>query len=106
GRVRSTTVPASATTEAGTPATTTQSYALVAAADGFGHWLETTVIDATGSKRATRRNVKGRIREVIEYGHPDGEGGKTSATTRYTYDALGQLVRVTDALGNATTVQY
>src|SRR5690606_28442233 len=107
-RPLTTTLPASARTEpASVAATTSQTYALVAGPAEEGLWSETTVVDATTATRKARRDARGRIREVVEYGHPVAGGmSTTSATTRYAYDAVGQLLRVTDALANATTVQY
>ena len=37
---------------------------------------------------------------------PDGAGAQSAAETTYTYDAAGQVITVTDPLGNVTTYEY
>src|SRR5690606_29577478 len=79
-RPLTTTLPGSARTEpANFEATTSQTYALVAGAATEGLWSETTVVDATFATRKARRDARGRIREVVEYGHPVADGMSTTS---------------------------
>src|SRR5690606_2029227 len=67
----------------------------------------TTITDAKTSVREARRDARDRIREVVEHGHATSEEGATAtASTRYVYNRLDQLTKVTDAAGNATVVEY
>ena len=63
-----------------------------------GHGQRTT--DPLDNRRDNYRDARGRIRTVVEY--LDGRG----ITTRYGYDALDQVRRVTDAAGNLTSASY
>jgi RHS repeat-associated protein len=60
-----------------------------------------TLTDANANVTERRVDVFGRIVEVRELGLADGP-----YVTRYDYDALGQLVQVTDHPGNVTLVGY
>ena len=70
----------------------------------------TVAIDANQHKTRTTRDAYGRVVKVEEYTGTfttcQTGRGTPYATTTYSYDRLGNLVTVTDALGNKTTVQY
>ncbi len=65
----------------------------------------TTFIDANDHKKVEIKDVYGRLIKVEEY---TGTGGAYSlyATTIYEYNALGNLVMLTDDHGNQTTMTY
>ena len=70
----------------------------------------TVAIDANQHKTRTTRDAYGRVVKVEEYTGTfttcETGRGTPYATTTYTYDRLGNLLTVTDALGNQTTLQY
>ena len=70
----------------------------------FDDWSVTSV-DANGHMVRHFRDAYGQLASVQEY-----EGTAPSptlyATTTYSYDALGRMVRLTDAKGNITTTVY
>lgn len=55
-------------------------------------------VDSLGRAQVQVHDAVGRLRRVID----PAPGG----TTRYDYDALGQLVRIEDAIGAASTAEY
>ena len=57
-------------------------------------------VDELGHERATWSDVDDNVTAVRE------KNGVTYATTGYTYDVLGRLVRWIDAAGNSSTVKY
>ncbi len=59
-----------------------------------------TAIDANGHQTRQTSDAYGRLAMVEEF-----DNGQTHTTT-YQYDALGNLARVTDALGNVTAIAY
>ncbi len=61
----------------------------------------TTIVDANGHKRVEERDVYGRLAKVEEY-----VNSGLYATTTYAYDVLGNLLSVTDAANNQTTMTY
>ncbi len=61
----------------------------------------TTVVDANGHKRVEERDAYGRLAKVEEY-----VNSGLYATTTYGYDVLGNLLSVTDAANNQTTMTY
>ncbi|HKY35097.1 MAG TPA: SpvB/TcaC N-terminal domain-containing protein [Polyangiaceae bacterium] len=86
------------------PSVTTTDY-------GFGtldgvSTLATTVTDPNGHVRITHRDVDEAIVGVVEFNRLRNEVGSTELVTRYDYNALDELVRVEDALGNVTTAAY
>ena len=70
----------------------------------------TVEIDANKHKTRTTRDAAGRVVKVEEYTGTHSScttaRGTPYATTTYTYDRLGNLLTVTDAMGNQTTLQY
>lgn len=67
---------------------------------------QTAVIDPLGNASASVYDEDGRVVETIQ-ADPDGpDGPLTSPVTRMTYDAAGQLVSTTDALGRTTRFEY
>ena len=70
----------------------------------------TMTLDANGHQTRTTRDIEGRVVRVDEYTgvHTTCSPalGSPVGTTRYTYDRVGNLVGITDALGNETTVTY
>ncbi len=65
----------------------------------YADW-EQTLIDANGRTRKHTSDAFGRLTRVEEY-----EGNETS-TTHYKYNAVGELLRVTDAAENPTHITY
>ncbi|MEW5744707.1 MAG: FG-GAP-like repeat-containing protein [Nitrospirota bacterium] len=65
----------------------------------------TTLIDANGHVKVEEKDVYGKLVKVEEYSgvYPNHT---LYATTTYEYDILGNLLYVTDALGNETMVVY
>lgn len=61
--------------------------------------LYTETTDPKGFKKGVRKDVYGNTIEIIEFA--EGE-----YHTFYEYDLKGNLTKVTDALGNITTIQY
>jgi YD repeat-containing protein len=67
----------------------------------------TTIIDANGHKKVEERDVYGRLVKVEEYTGDEAHANfALYATTTYQYDVLGNLLKVTDAKGNQTTIAY
>jgi len=101
--------------EADTFATTSTSY-------GFGtinnaNRLQTTISDANvkastptaplpGSDEVELRGVRGDVLRVTEKNRLAGSATPTTLITSYGYDALGQLLSVTDAKSNVTRATY
>ncbi len=65
----------------------------------------TTYTDANGHKKVEIKDVYGRLITVKEY---TGSSGAQSlyATTTYEYNAPGNLIKLTDAKSNVTTMTY
>jgi RHS repeat-associated protein len=65
----------------------------------------TTVVDANGHQKVEEKDVYGRLVKIEEYSgtYPSAT---LYATTMYNYDVLGNLVNVTDAQSNVTTINY
>src|SRR5438128_2124667 len=83
-------------------ARTTTAYG-AAAFDGVSR-LTTTMTDALGRVRTTFRDARDAIVAVRERNTIDGV--LRAIDTRYEHDPLGQLTRVVDAEGHATTATY
>jgi RHS repeat-associated protein len=81
--------------------TTTTAYSFGGAADFGAKLFRTTVTDALGKPQTSWSDVRNRVIAV-----DDEAAGQTRVRTRYSYDAMGQLVRVTDNGGNASTYTY
>ena len=75
----------------------------------YDDWV-TVEIDANRHKTRTTRDAYGRVVKVEEYTGTyttcSTARGTPYATTTYVYDRLGNLLTVTDALGNRTTMRY
>ncbi|GJL61397.1 MAG: hypothetical protein NPIRA04_00510 [Nitrospirales bacterium] len=75
----------------------------------FDDWV-TVTIDANDHKRRTTRDAYGRVATVQEYTGTftscDTSAGTPYSTTTYQYDDLGNLLTLTDALGNQSTMAY
>ncbi len=73
------------------------------------NWV-TTTIDANNHRRRETRDAYGRLAKVDEYTSTystcDTTAGTPYATTTYQYDVLGNLLSVTDAKGNQSTMSY
>ena len=65
----------------------------------------TTVVDANGHQKVEEKDVYGRLVKVEEYSgaYPSAS---LYATTTYNYNVLGNLIKVTDAQSNMTTINY
>jgi YD repeat-containing protein len=70
----------------------------------YDKWT-TTIIDANGHKKVETRDAYGRLAQVEEF-TGTAPSFTLYATTTYTYDILGNLLSITDALGNVTTMTY
>jgi RHS repeat-associated protein len=81
-------------------ARTRNDYTLEPALEGGGLWALTRTTDPLDNRHDNYRDARGRIQAVVEYLHGRG------ITTRYGYDPLDQIRRVTDAAGNLTSVGY
>lgn len=66
----------------------------------YDRW-QTTLIDANGQRRRTTNDALGRLVTVEEF-----NGDQLYATTHYSYNAAGDLLRVTDAAGHVTQISY
>jgi YD repeat-containing protein len=66
----------------------------------------TTAIDANRHQRVSTGDAYGQLVQVEEYTGTVGSGLSLYATTRYAYDALGNLTVVTDTNGVTTTMVY
>ncbi len=97
GRVTQVTHPE---TLSGTPLTTKTCYAP----------FVTVTVDPTGARKRETKDAYGRAVTIQEYSTTtstcDTAVGTPYATTNYTYDLLGNLTKVVDALGNRTTMRY
>src|SRR5439155_10072788 len=73
------------------------------------NWV-TVTIDPNNHRRRETRVAYGRLAKVEEYtgtsGTCDTSAGTPYATTTYQYDVLGNLLTVTDAKGNQSTMAY
>ncbi|MFZ3138668.1 MAG: FG-GAP-like repeat-containing protein, partial [Thermodesulfovibrionales bacterium] len=65
----------------------------------------TTILDADNHKSVQERDIYGRLVKVEEY-KGIFPAATLYATTRYEYDTLGNLLKVTDAKNNQTTIAY
>ncbi|MGD9854405.1 MAG: putative Ig domain-containing protein, partial [Planctomycetaceae bacterium] len=66
----------------------------------------TAMVDGEGNRTEYQYDALNRLTRTIEQ-DPDGAAGPlTSPVTVFTYDAVGNLVTVTDARGNITTSVY
>ena len=70
----------------------------------------TVTLDASGARKRETKDAYGRVVKIEEYSTTastcDTAVGTPYATTNYTYDLLGNLTKVVDALGNRTTMRY
>ena len=72
----------------------------------------TVTLDAGGARKREVRDAYGRVITIQEHNalyttcNPANDPGGVYATTTYTYDLLGNLTKVVDALGNRTTMRY
>ncbi|WP_437494995.1 SpvB/TcaC N-terminal domain-containing protein [Sorangium sp. So ce1014] len=89
--------------EAGEAVTTT-SYD-IEELDGVARFVATEV-DPSAKVRKAYQDVDNAIVAVEERNRLHGSETWTTLATRYRYNAAGELVRVTDALGNVTTAEY
>jgi RHS repeat-associated protein len=64
--------------------------------------LRTTTVDQMGFRKIHEKDAHDRLIRVEEY----AAAGALYATTLYGYDTLGNLVTITDAAGNQTTMTY
>ncbi|MBI3348492.1 MAG: putative Ig domain-containing protein, partial [Burkholderiales bacterium] len=72
--------------------------------DKVGHVIES--IDETGRRTAYEVDAQGRTLKITD-ADPDGQAGAQAApVTRYTYDAMGNVLTVTDALNHVTRHEY
>ncbi|MDP3092209.1 MAG: SpvB/TcaC N-terminal domain-containing protein [Nitrospira sp.] len=75
----------------------------------YDDWVTVTV-DANNHKKRETRDAYGRLIRVDEYTGTfttcDTAVGTPYTTTIYQYDVLGNLVKLTDAKGNVTTMRY
>jgi RHS repeat-associated protein len=75
----------------------------------YDDWVTVTV-DANNHQRRETRDAYGRLTRVDEYTGTSGSCttsvGTPYATTTYQYDVLGNLLTVTDAKGNQSTMTY
>ena len=62
--------------------------------------MSTTITDPDGAQKTDRKDYLGRLKEVVEYNQ--GE----QYTTRYEYNAAGDLTQVTNALNDITLINY
>ena len=70
----------------------------------------TVTLDPSGARKRETKDAYGRVVKIEEYSTTtstcDTTVGTPYATTNYTYDLLGNLTKVIDALGNRTTMRY
>lgn len=70
----------------------------------------TVTLDPSGARKRETKDAYGRVVKIEEYNTTtstcDTAVGTPYATTNYTYDLLGNLTKVIDALGNRTTMRY
>jgi RHS repeat-associated protein len=70
----------------------------------------TVMLDPSGARKRETKDAYGRVVKIEEYSTTastcDTAVGTPYATTNYTYDLLGNLTKVVDALGNRTTMRY
>ena len=75
----------------------------------FDDW-GTVTIDANDHRTRTTRDAYGRVSTVQEYTGTfttcDTSEGTPYSTTTYSYDDLGNLLTLTDTLGNQSTMSY
>ncbi|MCI0530231.1 MAG: FG-GAP-like repeat-containing protein, partial [Nitrospira sp.] len=70
----------------------------------YDKWT-TAIIDANGHKKVETRDAYGRLIKVEEF-TGTAPSFTLYATTTYAYGILGNLLSITDALGNVTTMTY
>ncbi|ABW67507.1 YD repeat-containing protein [Desulfosudis oleivorans Hxd3] len=76
--------------------------ALGAIATNFSYsGLATTITDPDGGKKTDIKDCRGNLIGVVEY----NDSGAQYYTT-YEYNAVGELTRVEDHLGNVTSIEY
>ncbi|MEW6682131.1 MAG: FG-GAP-like repeat-containing protein [Nitrospirota bacterium] len=121
GAVRQTSLPYFETIESASGRWTTTSYDALGRVvrrdfpDGtrtlacYSDWVAVS-IDANNHHRREALDASGRVIEVNEYAGTfstcDTSLGTPYATTTYEYDVVGNLVKVTDAKNNRTTMRY
>ncbi|MBF0490603.1 MAG: hypothetical protein HQL15_08325 [Candidatus Omnitrophica bacterium] len=78
----------------------------------YDHW-DTTTFDENGHMQKSYKDAMGRLIKKEEYKGADGRWASypsnsytVYATTNYTYDALGNLTKLTDTKNNVTTISY
>ena len=75
----------------------------------YGDWT-TVTIEPDGDRKRETRDAFGRVIKIEEYNTTfatcDATVGAPYATTNYIYDVLGNLLSVTDAKGNVSTMAY
>ena len=75
----------------------------------YSNWT-TVTIEPDGTRTRTTKDVAGRVVKVEEYNTTfascDTSVGTPYTTTTYAYDVLGNLLAVTDAKGNVSTMVY
>ena len=78
----------------------------------YNHWMS-TAIDENGHMKKSLVDAFGRLIQKQEYKGADGRSAdypasafSLYATTNYKYDVLGNLISVTDARNNVTTIAY
>ena len=75
----------------------------------FDDWT-TVTIDANNHRKRTTRDAYGRVATVQEYTGTytscDASEGTPYSTTTYSYDDLGNLLTLTDTLGNQSSMNY
>ncbi|MES0491896.1 MAG: RHS repeat-associated core domain-containing protein, partial [Leptospirales bacterium] len=62
--------------------------------------MKTIVVDQNGNKKESYSDIYGKIQKIREY------NGANAIETHYDYNAIGEILTVTDAKGNKTTVDY
>ena len=85
------------------------------AVDGSGVFQLNSIVDANGHSSASVTNILGQLVQVVEFDKKDNTQtnifGVTGvypiyARTHYDYDFQGNLVKVTDAAGNESIMEY
>jgi RHS repeat-associated protein len=79
--------------------TKTATNAVAAVSSAFAPW-ETTVADARGNPKDELNDAYGNLIEVDEH------NGASTYATAYSYDGLGDLLKITDANGNVRNFTY
>jgi RHS repeat-associated protein len=68
---------------------------------GLAETVSDVAADGSGGKRTERHDALGRLVQVEEVG-----GASGTAVSRYEYDGLDRVTRITDADGNVTVIGY